>query len=232
LQPLDLYAYIEEYLDFDEEVRALYTKIASQVLEKELKSIIDIGCGQGEFCRLLEANGVKTFGVDLSAKQVEIAAQKGLDAECIDIKDVTNKYEGATAVFDVINYIGEKDLNSFFKSTYNLLESGGYFIIDVNSLYGFSEVAQGTLNIDTEDKFIAIDANFEEDTLYTGITLFEKKNKCFHKTKGTIEQFYHKKEKLKKLLAKTGFEKIEIVSFNLHGFDEDDKWIFICKKEK
>lgn len=231
MQALDLYASIEEYLDFEDEIHNLYKTIGHIVLSKELKNLIDIGCGQGEFCNIMNLNGLTTYGVDLSKKQIEIALKKDINVQCIDIKDVTSKYDCATATFDVLNYLDASQINTFIQDTYNLLEKGGYFIFDVNSLYGFEEIAQGTLNIDTEDNFIAIDANYEEKILYTDITLFEKVSELYNKTTGTIKQYYHSNNELSQALKSSGFEIEEIIDFNLHSQNEHDKQIFICKKE-
>jgi len=230
LQALDLYASIEEYLNFEEEVHELYKAIGHTVLSKEPKTLIDIGCGQGEFCYIMEHNGIKTFGVDLSAKQIEIAQSKGINTQCIDIKDIDTKYDCATAVFDVINYINEDYLSTFLKDCYNILNQGGHFIFDINSLYGFSEVAIGTLTIDNEDKFIAIDADFQDDKLYTNITVFDKQDDLYKKQSGTIEQYYYTNEYLTTLLEKIGFEVEDKIECNLHVEEEADKYIFVCKK--
>lgn len=40
------------------------------------KIILDAGCGTGKYLRLLESNGVKYIGVDLSSKQLEKAKSK------------------------------------------------------------------------------------------------------------------------------------------------------------
>ncbi|MBD3840563.1 MAG: class I SAM-dependent methyltransferase [Campylobacterales bacterium] len=232
MQSLDLYAIIEPYLDFEEEIHTLYTKIGSLVIQNDCKNVIDIGCGQGEFCRLLQHNGVNTFGIDLSAKQIEIAKQKDLHVQCIDLALVKEKFDCATAVFDVINYIPKEQLSGFFTNAYNCLETHGKFIFDVNSLFGFEEVAQGTLSIDTDEKFICIDGVFEEKILYTNMNLFEKTSSgCYIKTSGVIQQYYHEIEALKKILKKCGFKTIKVENFNLHQYEEDDKMIFICSKD-
>ena len=228
---LDLYASIEVYLEFDQEVKYLYETIKDIVVSKEPSTLIDIGCGQGEFCKLISSCGIKSFGVDLSAKQIEIAKAKGVDAQAIDIKDIDQKYDCATAVFDVINYLPKDYIEQFLKHSYNLLNDGGYFIFDINSLYGFDAVAQGTLTIDLEDKFIAIDAIYEEDTLYTDITLFSKNGNCYKKDNGTIEQYYYRIDQLETILIRIGFKVEKIIDFRLHESSEaDDKYIFICKK--
>ncbi len=232
MQPLDLYATIEEHLDFKEEIEHLYNSIAHIVFAINPTSVIDIGCGQGDFCQILESNGLKTLGVDLSQKQIQIAQSKKIDAQCIDIKDCKEKFDCATAVFDVINYIPKNNIKEFLTHTYNLLENNGYFIFDINSLYGFEEVAQGTLTIDTDDKFIAIDANFENDCLATDITLFTKETTLYKKDYGTIKQYYHENKELKKILQAVGFKIENIINFNLHSDEDFDKFIFVCKRVK
>lgn len=230
MQALDLYASIEQYLDFEEEVHELYKVIAHNVISREPKTLIDIGCGQGYFCHIMNHNGIDAIGIDKSAKQIEIATEKGINTKCIDIKDVKEKYDCATAVFDVINYIPEDYLKSFLTHTYNVLNNGGHFIFDINSLYGFEEIATGTLNIDVDDKFIAIDANFKDQKLYTDITIFTKDGKLYNRQTGTIEQYYYTNAYLIKLLKDIGFNIEEEININLHGGDEADKYILICKK--
>jgi len=232
LQALDLYGEIEEYLDFEDEIRALYKAILLQVLQSESKQVIDIGCGQGEFCNLLELNGIKTFGVDLSSKQIELAKLKfpELNFQAIDIVNITKQFECATATFDVINYIPSNNLKEFFTTTNKLLKDNGYFIFDINTLFGFEEIAQGTLVIDEEDIFIGIDANFEQNILYTDITVFTKETSKYNKQVGTIEQFYHPDKVLESALKESGFEILKAIDFSLHSEEENDKIILVCKK--
>jgi SAM-dependent methyltransferase len=228
---LDLYAKVEPYLDFEEEVYTLHREFLRFVMVNELDNIIDIGCGQGYFLENLKVNKKKYFGIDLSVEQIKVCLEKNLKAEAIALKDVKEKFDCATAIFDVLNYIPKKELKQFIKETSLILNEGAYFIFDVNSLFGFEEIAQGCITIDVEDKFIAIDANFENNKLQTDITLFEKQeNGMFSKEQDSIIQEYHSKEFLSKLLKECGFEIQEIKEFNLHTDEHADKLIFICKK--
>ncbi len=231
MQALDLYASIEEYLEFDDEVALLYNTIKDIVIEKQPNTLIDIGCGQGEFCKLISSFDIKTYGVDLSKTQIDIAQAKGIETSCVDIKDIKEKYDCATAVFDVINYMSQEYIAEFLAHCYNLLNDGGYFVFDINSLYGFDEVAQGVLTIDADDKFIAIDAIFDDAVLYTDITVFDKVGELYSKKKETIEQYYYRVPTLEKILSKIGFKVEKIIDFKLHDSSiADDKYIFICKK--
>lgn len=228
---LDLYAKVEPYLDFEEEVYTLHKEFLRFVMVNDLDNIIDIGCGQGYFLENLKVNKKKYFGIDLSVEQIKVCQEKNLNAKAIDLKDVKEKFDCATAIFDVLNYIPKNELKIFLEQTYQILNQNAYFIFDVNSYFGFDEVAQGTITIDVEDKFIAIDANFENNKLQTDITLFEKQeNGLFSKEQDSIIQEYHSKEFLTKILEEVGFKQIEIKEFNLHTDEIADKLIFICKK--
>ena len=228
---LDLYSKIEPYLDFEEEIYHLHKDFLKFIMVNDLDNIIDIGCGQGYFLNNLEANKKNYLGVDLSSKQIRVCQEKGLNAKKIDIKDIKDKFDCATAIFDVLNYIPKNELENFIINTKNILNKDGYFIFDVNTYFGFDEIAQGSINIDIEDKFIAIDAFFENSKLQTNITLFEKQgNNLFSKEQDSITQEYHSKEFLKELLEKSGFTIVDIKEFFLHSDEKADKLIFICKK--
>lgn len=229
---LNLYSKIEPYLDFDEEIYTLHKQFLSIIMEKELDNILDIGCGQGYFLENLNLNAKKSFGIDLSDYQIEACKQRGLEnVACIDLAQIKEKFNCATAIFDVINYIPNHQLQTFFNNTNNILNEGSYFVFDVNSHFGFEEVAQGCITIDLEDKFIGIDAVFENNELLTDITLFsQEKDAMYKKERDSITQYYHDTKTLKTFLQKANFEIEEIKEFKLHGFDEADKLIFVCKK--
>ncbi len=228
---LDLYAKIEPYLDFENEVRALHKAFLGIVFEKDLDNILDVGCGQGAFLNHLKANAKTASGIDLSQEQINVCLSFGLDAQCIALENITQKYDCLTAIFDVINYIPKENIHSFFQVAYDTLNSDGYFIFDTNSLFGFEEIAQGCLNINLDDKFIAIDAFFEDEKLRTNITFFtQEKTNSYHREEGSITQYYYETKKLKEILQKCGFEIEKIMNFNLHSDEDADKLIFICKK--
>ncbi len=229
---LNLYAKIEEFLDFEDEVTKLHGQFLSVIIEKKLNNILDVGCGQGSFLNQLSTLNLNSYGIDLSNEQIKICKQNGIkNVSSMPLSEVKEKYDCTTAIFDVINYIPKEGIKTFFKQMNLVLNQGGYFIFDVNSFFGFEEVAQGTLSIDLGDKFIVIDAVFEEEKLFTDITLFsQNKNRLFTKENDCIIQYYYERSELKELLKISGFEVERIIDFNLHNSDDNDKEIYICKK--
>ncbi|WP_417331726.1 class I SAM-dependent DNA methyltransferase [Halarcobacter sp.] len=229
---LNLYSKIEPYLDFQDEVYNLHNEFMSIIFDKELDNILDVGCGQGFFIESLNLNQKNAYGIDLSSEQIDACKQRGVEnVACIDLKDVKEKYDCATAIFDVINYIPKDSLKEFFENVYKALNDKGYFIFDVNTLYGFEEIAQGCITMDLDDKFIAIDAIYEDEKLVTDLTLFTKlEDSNFKKENDFITQYYHSKDRLKKMLKKIGFELESLRDFNLHSDEKPDKQIYICTK--
>ena len=231
MNALNLYAKIEQDLDFKDEVQKLYDAYDLLISQINPKNIIDIGCGQGDFLLQIKDESLDTFGIDLSSEQINICNEKNINAQCINICDVKDNFDIASAVFDVLNYIPIQNLQEFLQCVYNRLNEHGYFIFDVNSLFGFEEVAQGTLSINKSDKFISIDAYYENEQLNTNITLFNKnENNTYSKQEECIKQYYHSKEKLEKILLEVGFKIHNVLNFHLHDDENSDKYIFICNK--
>ncbi|MDY0327218.1 MAG: methyltransferase domain-containing protein [Arcobacteraceae bacterium] len=226
---LELYAKIEQYLDFEEEVEYLHNSFCDIVDEIQPKSLLDIGCGQGEFLTKLDIN-IKTLGIDLSQNQINIAKSKNLNVQACELADIDEKFDMQTAIFDVINYIPTDKLESFLKESYDRLNNDGYLVFDTNTLFGFEDVAQGSLVIDKDNIFVSIDAYFENSILKTNITMFSKTGDLYEKEQDTIIQYYHTKDTLKKILKKIGFKIEQILEFKLHGQTKADKNIYICKK--
>jgi len=49
------------------------------------KNVLDIGCGRGEFLKMMKDAGVPARGVELSAESVALCRSQGLDAEVADV---------------------------------------------------------------------------------------------------------------------------------------------------
>ena len=223
---LDLYAKAEHLLGIEDATEALYDLYRSELDEYKIKSLLDVGCGRGGFMTRMISDGVKCKGVDLSSLMIEECISDGLDAECIDVKDVTGRYDAIVSIFDVLNFMDKENLLKFLDSIASRLNDDGVFIADINTLYGFSDVAEGTMSNDNGNEFLNVDAVFENNQLHTTFTLFEKnENETYTKYQDTIVQHFHKISFFQKL---TGLKLIDKQTFSL--YDTEDKTLLIFKK--
>jgi cyclopropane fatty-acyl-phospholipid synthase-like methyltransferase len=223
---LDLYAKAEHLLGIEEATEALYDLYRSELEEYKVKTLLDVGCGRGGFMQRMISDGVTCKGVDLSPLMIEECKAQGLDAECIDVKDINGKYDAIVSIFDVLNFMDKDTLTSFLNAVAEKLNDDGIFIADINTLYGFSDVAEGTMSSDSEDEFLSVDAVFENNELHTKFTLFEKEEDGrFTKYQDTIVQYFHKIQFFQKL---EGLKLVEKQTFSL--YDTEDKTLLIFKK--
>ena len=223
---LDLYAKAEHLLGIEDATEALYDLYRSELDEYKIKTLLDVGCGRGGFMTRMISDGVKCKGVDLSSLMIEECISNGLDAECIDVKNVTGKYDAIVSIFDVLNFMNKEELIDFLEAIATKLNDDGIFIADINTLYGFSDVAEGTMSSENEKEFLSVDAQFENDMLTTKFTLFEKQDdESYKKYQDSIVQHFHKIKLFQKL---SGLKLVEKQTFSL--YDTEDKTLLIFKK--
>ncbi|MCW9066881.1 MAG: class I SAM-dependent methyltransferase [Sulfurimonas sp.] len=228
---LDLYAKAEHLLGIEEATEALYDLYRSELDDYNIKTLLDVGCGRGGFMQRMISDGVTCKGVDLSSVMIAECKQQGLDAECIDVSEVQGKYDAVVSIFDVLNFLNEEELVKFLDAVADKLNDDGIFIADINTRYGFSDVAEGTMSNDTDKEFLAVDAVFENDELHTKFTLFLKENvqnpqdDMYKKYQDTIVQYFHKIKTFQKL---SGLKLIDKQTFSL--YDTEDKTLLIFKK--
>ena len=223
---LDLYAKAEHLLGIEEATEALYDLYRSELDDYNVNTLLDVGCGRGGFMQRMISDGVTCKGVDLSSVMVAECKAQGLDAECMDVKDVDAKFDAIVSIFDVLNFMDKITLLSFLETIAEKLNDNGIFIADINTLYGFSDVAEGTMSSENENEFLSVDALFENNELHTKFTLFEKEvDGRYVKYQDTIVQYFHKIQIFQKL---SGLKLVEKQTFSL--YDSEDKTLLIFKR--
>lgn len=223
---LDLYAKAEHLLGIEEATEALYDLYRSELDEYKIKTLLDVGCGRGGFMRRMISDGVTCKGVDLSQVMVDECKADGLDATCCDVSEVDGKFDAIVSIFDVLNFLDKDALVKFLDSIADKLNDDGIFIADINTLYGFSDVAEGTMSNEEEKEFLSVDAVFQNDELHTKFTLFEKdEDGRYIKYQDTIVQYFHKIKTFQKL---SGLKLVDKQTFSL--YDTEDKTLLIFKK--
>jgi predicted TPR repeat methyltransferase len=132
--------HLTQYLNYQAHI-LLYNFVHSHLKEKLFElTIVDLGCGTGLCGALFKSHAKKLIGVDLSAKMLEIAAQKNVYDILIE-DDLVHALEKMTAVdlilaADVFGYLG--DLGPVFREAHPILNKKGHFAFTVEKLEGES----------------------------------------------------------------------------------------------
>lgn len=220
---LDLYAKIEPLIGFYDEYNELYSSYLQLLFPLHVKSVLDIGCGNGKLLKILEDNGFDAFGIERSSEMVKVASGLGVKAEVKELSSLeSHSFDCALAVGDVLNYIPDNELDMFFGDVAKVIKKDGYFLADINTLEGF-EVADGVMVKDFDDKFLSVEASFEDDILTTDIRYFEKVDTKYEKYSGQVLQYYHEKKLFENL---KDFRLVASSPLSMFS-DEDEKLLML-----
>jgi len=222
---LELYSKIEDLFLDKEVANNLWDRFIETLKSLSVESVLDIGCGSGDFCIKAKEKGFFVKGIDLSKGQVNRAIEKGCNCEVKDVCNLNEKFDSAVAIFDVINYLKKDELKKFFKCVENVINR--YFIFDINTLYAMEDLAVGTLKSEDKERFATLYSEFENNKLITEITLFEKEKNYFKKSQASITQYYHSLEEIEEL---TRLKLKDIIPISLYGSEEAEKLILVFEK--
>ncbi|MFC1964600.1 class I SAM-dependent DNA methyltransferase [Chloroflexota bacterium] len=108
--------------------------------EKEIRTILDLGCGTGSHALVFAEMGYTVTGVDLSEKMLRLAGNKSTaqnkqinflqgDIRCLDLQ---RRFDAVIAMFNVLGYqTTNQDVVNTIRSARNHLNSGGLFVCDI-----------------------------------------------------------------------------------------------------
>ena len=138
---------------YDELMRAVpyrmwvsYYLLLLSMQQVQPKKILDICCGTGTMCEMLQDEGREMAGFDLAPGMIAIAKRKAAKKKLpipYHVADATNfdlgeTYDGALSFFDSLNNILDADaLANGFKCMAKHLKPGGSLIFDLNMAYAF-----------------------------------------------------------------------------------------------
>ena len=138
-------------------------KIVKSILTfaNKKKSVIDIGCAVGKWMPVLSPNFGKVHAIDISAKNLKIAAQKYKDLQNISYQRVdmsaskvpAAKYDAAICINAILTaHLNKRNL--FFKHMASFIKKGGDLVLVVPSLESklFSHIVANKYNVDNAKK--------------------------------------------------------------------------------
>jgi SAM-dependent methyltransferase len=221
---LDLYAKIEPLIGFYDDYERLYRIYIDLLHQFRSNTILDVGCGSGRFLQHLREYNY--LGIDISKEMVKICKNLGLNSQCTTIDKVQNKFDTIVCIADVLNYMTKDELKEFLSIVPQKLNHDGYFICDINTMFGFKDVASGAMAKDSKNSFLSIEADFYNSELTSKFIFFEKEGDLYKKSKWDIKQYAYEVSDINENLD---LELQNIVDIHLFSDEYPDKNIIIFK---
>ncbi|MBN2048427.1 MAG: class I SAM-dependent methyltransferase [Anaerolineaceae bacterium] len=176
------------YTQYTDHIIDLFPQLEERYQLPQTGRLLDLACGAGQFCLAMARTGWEVSGLDQSREMLSFgitAAQN--EARSIDFREGDmrslpwkNTFDLVTCWFDSLNYmLTAEDLRAAFQSVFSALKPGGYFVFDMNTLYGLLVSWQAfSTTIQTETpNLIEIhrnSCNHELGTATLHLTLFER----------------------------------------------------------
>lgn len=113
----------------------------------EKGSLLDIACGEGSFAVEMAKKGWDVVGIDQSEEMLRLARHRSMEERLTihllqqDMRNlvIEKQFDLATCWFDSLNYLlTTADLEKTFQNISNALKPGGWFIFDMNTIYGLA----------------------------------------------------------------------------------------------
>ena len=158
----EIYDVFMKHVDYDGWYRFLRRYI------KKKGTVLDLGCGTGEFTRRLVKDGYSVSGIDISEAMLKSAEKKmedmGLKGKTYEFKEEnmtdyvhSEKVDYIICNFDTVNYLrSEDDFIKFMKRASENLKKGGYLIFDAVTEEIFEEIFENGLFLDEEPEYTSI----------------------------------------------------------------------------
>ena len=127
------------YISFEDELRGTREEIEERLKVylpylQGAKSVLDVGCGRGEWLDLLRREGIPARGVDWNRFMVEECRERGLEVEEADalayLGRVPDASLGAVTVFHMVEHVPFRKLIQLLDDVTRVLEPGGVAIFE------------------------------------------------------------------------------------------------------
>jgi SAM-dependent methyltransferase len=237
------------YPEFSQALANLLPGIFTQFEIPSTGKLIDLACGEGSFALEMASKGWDVVGIDQSEEMLRLARRRAADSASQveffkqDMREFTvpGQADLVTCWFDSLNYLLRiEDIQSAFSRVYQALKPGGWFIFDMNTIYGLAVEWQKQkcyVQQETEDLLELHQTNydFEKRMATMRITWFIRNDTGWQKYEEIHFERAYSIEKIKNALVSVGFS-FEASFGSLKSMtpikqDSTRAWIFAQKKD-
>lgn len=225
--------------DYEKEVDFIEDIFGEFIGESKPKKILEVGCGTGNYTKIMVDRGYEVTAVDVSEDMLKLASEK-CDCECKfikgDIGDITinEKFDTCIAMFAVMGYITENtEIIRALNNIRRLLKPNAIFVFDVwNGLAVLRRLPEQRLKEVENDELKIIRfavpylRAFEHicEVNYKLIIQNKRDSKLKEINEKHVMRFYFPQE-LKYYLENAGFKVLKIRPFlDLNGRVDEHVW--------
>jgi SAM-dependent methyltransferase len=186
----------------------------------EPTTVLDMACGEGSFAVGMAKLGYQVTGIDQSQRMIDLAVERAINENVevnFFVEDMRSlpfrrKFDLVTCFFDSLNYLlTVTDLHEAIKGAYRALTPGGFFIFDMNTIYGLAvDWMREETYIQNEAKdFIEIHRqsyDYENQVATMVVTIFNQQGEFWERIDETHQERGYPISDIQFLLHQTGFE--------------------------
>ena len=211
-----------DYPEFSTYMAQLLPSILKQY-HLQPSTLLDIACGEGTFAVLMAKKGYKVTGIDQSPEMLAFARKKAqreklsISFQQMDMRHLKlqTSFDLVTCWYDSLNYLLTlDDLETTFIGIAQHMNSGGYFIFDLNTIHWLTTLAQRyavRVERETNDIFQVHRHTFDEDTRIAVFHIigFLKDNDCWIRR---VDEHHHQRgytlDEIRHCMKKAGLTEI------------------------
>lgn len=217
----EIYDYLMQSVDYQG-----WCEYVEKLIEKyriKVGRLLDLACGTGTSTLPFAQKGYYVVGVDYSEEMISLAREKagkgfpGASFEVGDLRslELQGHFSLALHYQDGLNYLlTEEELNKAFHNISCHLESGGYFIFDLNFPGFYSKKERESFWVDEENFTMAWESCFNDISRVRDMVLLvfvKREDGSYRKFRESHREKEHSREEVEEGLKQAGFVLKEVL---------------------
>ena len=198
------------------------------------KSAMDLACGTGILCGILEQAGIEASGMDFSSGMIEIARQNAPHLQ-FDVADMITyrpekHFDLVTCTGDAVNHIPElSDVKKIFENVFAYLVPGGWFVFDLLNEREVSTSEPFEMDFTETTRVWFQMTRPGEKKVNLAIRVYENGVLAFEEN---IRETIHQPEAIVQMLRECGFTEVSCGDRLLPENNPGTTWFVIARRPK
>ena len=197
-------------------------------------TVVDLGCGGGQWLEWLAARGYQVWGIDVSASMIEAAKERVSPSHLIHgcfSKVELPSCDAVTSLGEPINYLGQKQaIKRTFNKVYRALRPGGIFVFDAREPAKKPVLPRTVSRVgDSWACICEIIEKPEINSLIRHITTFRQVGKLFRRSQETHNLKVYSRAETLTWLRKIGFRVRHYRGYDTYRFPPGQS-VYLARK--